>query len=75
METVLRFHKFKSHDCRIAVDMMHGAASGIFSEILNELGVDNIMFNAYFDEQRLGNMNALIKRTNEDMGAIIKALK
>ncbi|HEX5711480.1 MAG TPA: sugar phosphate nucleotidyltransferase [Sulfuricurvum sp.] len=75
IEEVLESHKFKCLDCRIAVDMMHGMASEVFPDILNELGVDNIMFNAYADEQRLGNIQALAKRSNEDMGAVITALK
>jgi mannose-1-phosphate guanylyltransferase/phosphomannomutase len=75
MEAVLQAHKFKCLNCRVAVDMMHGMASEVFPDILNELGVDNIMFNAYPDEQRLSNINSLSKRTNEDMGSVITALK
>lgn len=74
IESLLQSHKFKCVGCRIAVDMMHGMASEVFPDILNELGVDNIMFNAYQDEQRLSNINALSVRTNKDMGAVIKAL-
>jgi mannose-1-phosphate guanylyltransferase/phosphomannomutase len=64
----------KDRDCRIAVDMMHGMASDIFPDILNDLGVENIMFNAYPDEHRLANINALIKQSRKDMNAVIKAL-
>lgn len=74
METLLQSHMFKCLDRRIAVDMMHGMASEVFPDILNDLGVSNIMFNAYPDEQRLSNINTLAKRTNEDMSAVIKAL-
>jgi mannose-1-phosphate guanylyltransferase/phosphomannomutase len=75
MEALLQSHMFKCLDCRVAIDMMHGMASEVFPDILNELGVDNIMFNAYPDEKRLSNINTLIKRSNEDMSAIIKSLK
>jgi len=75
MESVLKSHMFKCLDCRIAVDMMHGMASEVFPDILNDMGVDNIMFNAYSDEQKLSNINVLMKRSNEDMSAVIKALK
>ncbi len=74
MKELLASHRFKCLDCRIAVDMMHGMASEIFPEILNELGVENIMFNAYPDEQRLSNINTLVKRSHGDMSAVIKAL-
>lgn len=75
MESVLKSHMFKCLDCRIAVDMMHGMASDVFPDILNDMGVDNIMFNAYSDEQRLSNINTLMKRSHEDMSAVVKALK
>ena len=75
IEDLLQSHKFKCADCRIAVDMMHGMAAEVFPDILNDIGVENIMFNAYPDEQRLANINTLAKRSNEDMSAVMKALK
>ncbi|MCX6074306.1 MAG: sugar phosphate nucleotidyltransferase [Campylobacterales bacterium] len=74
IKSLLESHRFKCLDCRVAVDMMHGMASEIFPEILNDLGVENIMFNAYPDEQRLSNINTLVKRSHGDMSAVIKAL-
>lgn len=75
VKNLLNSHQFKCVGCRIAVDMMHGMATELFPEVLNEMGVDNIMFNAYADESSLENINKLIKRSTEDMGAVIKALK
>lgn len=74
MESLLKSHMFKCVDCRIAVDMMHGMASEVFPSILNEMDVDNIMFNAHPDIHRLANITALTKRSNGDMSAVIKAL-
>jgi len=75
MEDILRSHIFKCEDCRIAVDMMHGISAEIFPDILNEMGVENIIFNAYPDEQALANINTLAKRSIEDMQSIVKVLK
>lgn len=75
IQAQLQSHKFKCTDCRIGVDMMHGMASEVFPDILNEMGVENIMFNAYPDENRLANINQLIKQSNDDMSAVVKALK
>ncbi|MCH9740622.1 MAG: NTP transferase domain-containing protein [Epsilonproteobacteria bacterium] len=75
MEALLKSQQFQCVDCRIAVDMMHGMASEVFPDILNELAVDNIMFNAHPDVHRLSNIKTLTKRSNEDMSAVIKALK
>ncbi|MDM5263209.1 sugar phosphate nucleotidyltransferase [Sulfurovum sp. XTW-4] len=68
-------HIFKCLDCRVAVDMMHGMASDVFPDIINDLGVENIMFNAHRDEHRLANINALIKQSKQDMHDVINALK
>lgn len=75
MENLLESNRFKCVGCRIAVDVMHGMASEVFPDILNDLGIEHIMFNAYPDEQRLSNINLLSKRSHEDMGAVIRALK
>ncbi len=75
MKNVLQTHQFKCVDCRVAVDMMHGMASKVFPDILNEMGVENIMFNAYPDEPSLANINSLVKRSTEDMSAVVTALK
>jgi len=75
MEALLKAHQFKCVDCRIAVDMMHGMASEVFPDILNEIGVDNIIFNAHPDVHRLANIKTLTKRSIDDMSAVIQALK
>jgi len=75
MKEILQSHQFKCVDCRVAVDVMHGTAADVFPDILNEMGVDNIMFNAYPDEPSLANINSLVKRSTEDMSAVVKALK
>ncbi|UPT76652.1 NTP transferase domain-containing protein [Sulfurovum sp. XGS-02] len=64
----------KDAECRVAVDMMHGMAADVFPDILNDIGVENIMFNAYANEHRLANINALIKQSRQDMKAVIQAL-
>ena len=75
MEQLLQSHMFKCLDCRIAVDMMHGMTSEVFPDILNDLGIDNIIFNAHPDVHRLANISTLSKRSYEDMGSVVKALK
>jgi len=75
MKALLETHTFKCLECRVAVDMLHGMASEVFPDILNDLGVENIMFNAHNDEHRLSNINALVKQSSQDMSTVIKALK
>jgi len=75
IKSILNQHYFKCIDCRVAVDMMHGSASEIFPSLLNELNVDNIIFNAYHDTQKLTNINSLVKRSNKDISAVVKNLE
>lgn len=74
IKNVLDQHLFKCVDCRVAVDMMHGSASVIFPSLLNELGVDNIIFNTYHDTQKLANINTLKKRSRQDISSVVKSL-
>ena len=66
--------QFRCADCRIGVDMMHGMALDVFPDILNELGVDNLIFNAHQDSARLSAINTLKKQSENDLSAVIKAL-
>ena len=75
IEDILKIDKLKSANFRIAVDMMHGIASEIFPNILNDLDIDNITFNAHEDVSRLANIKNLIKQSNRDMSEVVKALK
>jgi mannose-1-phosphate guanylyltransferase/phosphomannomutase len=75
MKKLLQAHTFKCLDCRVAVDMMHGMAADVFPDILNDLGVEHIMFNSHRDVHRLANIKALVKQSAEDMKAVITAMK
>ena len=74
MEKLFDAHTFRRSDCRVAVDVTHGLVYEVFPDILRDLGVDNIMFNAYEDEQRVANINTLIKRSTEDLSAVVKSM-
>lgn len=60
---------------RIAVDMLHGIPSEVFPELLNEIGMDNILLNAYHDEQKLMQINTLLKRSSDDISTIVKSMQ
>jgi mannose-1-phosphate guanylyltransferase / phosphomannomutase len=68
-------HIFRRSGYRIAVDVMHGMGYEVYPDILRDSGVENIMFNAYEDEQRLANINSLSKRSTEDMSAVVKSME
>ena len=75
MEESFQKRLFACHDCRIAVDMMHGASCEIFPFVLNDLNIGNMVFNNFHDAHRLANFKSLVKHSVEDMGKIVKSLE
>jgi mannose-1-phosphate guanylyltransferase/phosphomannomutase len=59
---------------RIAVDLTHGMLSRVYPEILNYIGVNNILINAYQDEQKHLNQDHLIKKSKKDIESMVKNL-
>jgi mannose-1-phosphate guanylyltransferase/phosphomannomutase len=75
MEESFQKRLFSCVDCRIAVDLMHGAASEVFPHVLNDLNIDNVIFNGFYDAQRLANFKSLHKHSVDDMQKIVTSLK
>jgi mannose-1-phosphate guanylyltransferase/phosphomannomutase len=59
---------------KVAVDLMHGTTAEIFPQILNHLGVENIVLNAYYDEKKLSNVSALEKNSEANISSIVQSL-
>jgi len=74
MEEGFKKRLFSCVDCRIAVDMMHGTACEVFPHLLNDLSIDNMIFNNYHDAQNLSNFKSLLKRSMSDIGNIVRSL-
>ncbi|WP_416768196.1 sugar phosphate nucleotidyltransferase [Sulfurimonas sp. ST-25] len=75
MERLFDTHLFKRGGYRIAVDVMHGMGYEVYPDILRDMEVDNIIFNAYADEKRLANINSLVKRSVSDLSAVITSME
>ena len=75
MEESFQKRLFSCVDCRIAVDMMHGSASEVFPTVLNNLKIENVIFNSFYDSQRLSNFKSLHKHSIDDMQKIVKSLE
>ena len=54
---------------------MHGNAAKVFPAVLNEQGIENIVLNAFYDEQKLSNFTALKKHSLENISKIVQSLK
>lgn len=68
--TVIKQAKFK-----IAIDFMHGGTSKLIPNLLNKLGIENIILNNYFDEEKLSNIETLKTKSIETIASIVKHLE
>jgi mannose-1-phosphate guanylyltransferase/phosphomannomutase len=59
----------------VAVDLMHGSTADIFPALLNDVGVENIVLNAYHDSKKLFNITSLEKRSESNISTIVKSLE
>ncbi len=74
MIEILQANSFNCYKCRVAIDVMHGKTSEVFPDILADMEVDDIIFNAHPNEQRLSNFKTLLKQSREDISDVVKAL-
>ncbi len=75
MEVSFQKRLFSCVDCRVAVDMMHGTAGEVFPFVLNDLNIENVILNNFYDAHRLANFKSLVKHSVGDMEKIVTGLK
>ncbi len=59
---------------KIATDIMFGSTSNIYPKIINELGIESIILNAYKDDKQLQKIPTIIQKSHQDVGKIVKYL-
>ncbi|MFA7083214.1 MAG: sugar phosphate nucleotidyltransferase [Arcobacteraceae bacterium] len=59
---------------KIATDIMFGSTSNIYPRIINELGIESIILNAYKDDKQLQKIPSIIQKSHHDVGKIVKYL-
>ncbi|MBU0720459.1 NTP transferase domain-containing protein [bacterium] len=75
VENMINNTLIRSGNVSVAVDLMHGSTSDIFPRILNNIGVENTVLNAYHSTQKLSNITTLEKRSEANISAIVKSLE
>jgi mannose-1-phosphate guanylyltransferase/phosphomannomutase len=66
---------FKNKELKIAADLMFGSTSKIYPKIVNDLGIESIMLNAYEDDKQLQKLPSIIKKSQKEVGKIVKSLE
>jgi len=74
MGTSFQKRLFSCVNCRVAVDIMHGTAGEVFPSVLNDLNIENVILNNFYDAHRLANFKSLVKDSVDDMEKIVKSL-
>ncbi len=64
----------KSGKFRIVVNLLYGATSIIFPEIINRLNIENVILNAYFDEEKISSVPRLKDKALKETSKIVKVL-
>jgi len=66
---------FKKSEIKIATDIMLGSTSDIYPRLMNELGIENIILNAYKDEKNLSKVANNINKSQKNMENIVKVMQ
>jgi mannose-1-phosphate guanylyltransferase/phosphomannomutase len=64
----------KSHKFKIIADLLNGSTSIIYPDIVNTIGIENIILNAYFDEKKLSQISTLHKKSAEEISKMVNVL-
>ena len=64
----------QNKNIKIATDIMFGSSSNIYPKIVNELGIESIILNAYKDDKQLQKIPTIIQKSHHDVGKIVKYL-
>jgi len=65
---------FKDSETRVATDIMFGSTSEIYPQIMNQLGIENVVLNAYKDDKSLSTIYENITKFQTNMENIVKAM-
>jgi Nucleoside-diphosphate-sugar pyrophosphorylase involved in lipopolysaccharide biosynthesis/translation initiation factor 2B, gamma/epsilon subunits (eIF-2Bgamma/eIF-2Bepsilon) len=64
----------KSHKFKIIADLLNGSTSIVYPDIVNTIGIENIILNAYFDEKKLSQISTLHKKSAEEISKMVNVL-
>ncbi len=59
---------------KVAVDLLYGNTTMVFPTLLNNLGVENVILNAYFDDKKLSKLPAHLEKARVNISQIVRTL-
>ncbi len=70
----LNINLFKNNEIKVATDIMFGSTSNIYPRIMNELGIENVVLNAYKDDKKLSGVAVEVEKAQKNMENITRAM-
>ena len=68
-------HKIVKHeDFKVVVDLMYGTTIDIFPKLINDIGLEHVTLNSYYDEKKLSNIVTLEKKSQLNVSKIVRCL-
>ncbi len=64
----------KEENFKVVFDLMHGIAGDVLTKIINEILIENIMLNTYYDATILANIDILKKKSFSNVSKIVTCL-
>lgn len=65
----------KSAKLSVIVDLLNGSTATVYPDIINTIGIDNIILGSYFDEKKLSQVHQTHKKSAVEIAGIIRVLK
>ncbi len=65
---------FRTHEIKVATDIMFGSTAYIYPTIMNELGIENVVLNAYSDDKKLSGVGEEVIKSQKNMENITRAM-
>ncbi len=67
---IMRYENFK-----VVLDLMHGTTIDILPKIINEISVENVMLNAFYNANKITNIALLEQNSQSNVSKIVRCLE
>lgn len=73
--SLIDVQSIKSGKLTVIADLLNGSTSIVYPDIINTIGIDNIILGSYFDEKKLSQVHQIYKKSALEISGIIQVLK
>ncbi|MEZ0323275.1 MAG: sugar phosphate nucleotidyltransferase [Hydrogenothermaceae bacterium] len=73
--SLIDIQTIKSAKLTVIADLLNGSTAIVYPDIINTIGIDNIIMGSYFDEKKLSGVHQTHRKSAQEIAGIIKVLK